>query len=229
LARSFTGAVLDAPSAAAPEAGDAIVPIRGASRALRSAIARKTAMMNAVELLILEARGRSLAIEMPHPGGAGVWTTRRDDRRRVAVPVRGAADRATARLPGPVHVDHRDHEPSRGDRHHERARRRRQAAPSGVIGVFAEHLDAARHPVAPRWAVDAAGIEHGPRGRQQARLAPASSGLRPAAASCRAGASWIENHARQRSSTAAMRRAGTGQDAVLGNDHVEATPSAISA
>ena len=49
-----------------------------ASSALRSAMARKTAMMNAVELLIPEARGRSLAIEMSQPcSGAGKLRTMR--------------------------------------------------------------------------------------------------------------------------------------------------------
>ena len=135
-------------------------------------------MMNAVELLIPEARGRSLAID----DVAAVQRRREvaddaaDDGGRVVVPVRARRliERQLEAGLGAVHdVDHGDDGVlARRHRHHEAALGgAEQAAAAGVVGVLAEHLDAAGHPVAARRAADAAGVEHGPRGGEQARLA----------------------------------------------------------
>ena len=127
-----------------------------------------------------------------HPGGARQIAGDRDvaplQRRRevaddaaddgggVVVPVRAGRlieRQLEAGLGAVHHVDHRDDGVlARRHRHHEAALGgAEQAAAAGVVGVLAEHLDAARHPVAARRAADAAGVEHGPRGGQQARLA----------------------------------------------------------
>ena len=234
------GAVLDGAEIGGEllEAGDAIVPV--GPRVERVAIGDGEEHRD-------DERRRAA-----HPGGARQIAGDRDvaaverrrevaddaahDGRRVVVPVRARRlieRQLEARL-GAVHdVDHGDDRVlARRHRHHEAAfGGAEQAASAGVVGVLAEHLDAARHPVAARRAADAAGIEHGPRGRQQARLAlgffRAQARRRQLVAQVPHGSTVTPGQrALHRGDVAAP---GQVEDAVLGDDDLEADAAADAA